>query len=61
MPHRTCPACQRPGRLLESSSMNALVLYYRCDHCGHVWTHDKHNPDGPPRDITGPPKTPQVA
>jgi len=61
MPHRTCPTCQRPGRLLESASANSLVDYYRCDHCGHVWAHDKRNPDAPPRDITLPPSEPKIA
>jgi hypothetical protein len=54
MPYRLCPQCQKPGRLLESSSSIANVLYFRCDDCGHVWTHDKDNPNAPPKDITTP-------
>jgi len=42
--------------LLENSSENSLVDYYRCDRCGHVWANDKRNPDAPPRDIMAPPK-----
>ena len=30
----------------------AVVDYYRCDVCGHVWVHDRHNPDSPPKPIT---------
>ena len=52
MPHRICPHCAEPGRLLQSVSKDAYVEYYRCDKCGHVWTHDKGNPDGPPSDVT---------
>jgi predicted RNA-binding Zn-ribbon protein involved in translation (DUF1610 family) len=61
MPQWTCPTCQRPGRLLESASANSLVNYYRCDRCGHVWAHDKCNPDDPPRDITLRPSAPKNA
>src|SRR5262245_16225597 len=52
MPVRTCPQCQRPGRLLEATSHVSSVEYFRCDACGHVWTYDKRNPDAPPRDVT---------
>jgi hypothetical protein len=54
MPHRICPQCERPGRLLETASQNAWVIYHRCDACGHVWTYDKKDPDAPPRDVTTP-------
>ena len=34
----------------------ALVSYYRCEPCGHVWTVPKNTPDGPPlRHVTTPP------
>lgn len=56
MPHGSCTQCHRPGRLLPSSSEGAVVDYYRCDACGHVWTRDKANPDAKPRDITITPK-----
>jgi hypothetical protein len=52
MSHRSCPQCERPGRLLEAASESAWVLYYRCDGCGHVWTHDKDDVNSPPLDIT---------
>ena len=39
-----CPACRtltpRPV-LLQSSSSDVTVNYYRCDHCAHVWTTTK--------------------
>ncbi len=54
MPHRICLHCQHQGRLLENASQHAYVEYYRCDTCGHVWSHDKKNPDGPPNHITTP-------
>ena len=57
MPHRICPNCHIQGRLLEAASSEAYVEYYRCAKCGHVWTHEKGNPDAPPRDVTLPRKT----
>lgn len=45
MPYRLCPNCRVRGRLLEQTSKDALVEYYRCDKCGHVWTHDKRDPE----------------
>ena len=56
MPVQRCPKCTNPGRLLEHSSTDADVYYYRCDACGHVWSHTKANPGGPARSVT---KTPQ--
>jgi len=52
MPERLCPHCQRPGRFLEAPSRIAMVEYYRCNDCGHVWTYDKNDPDAPPMDVT---------
>ena len=52
MPHRICPQCERPGRLLEAASKQAWVIYYRCDACGHVWVYDKEDCNAPPRDVT---------
>jgi rubredoxin len=52
MPHRICPQCERPGRLLEAASQQAWVIYYRCDACGHVWLYDKEDINAPPRDVT---------
>jgi len=41
MPALPCPACGKlAAKLLEESSKEALVSYYRCD-CGHVWTASK--------------------
>jgi uncharacterized Zn finger protein len=54
MPHRICPQCERPGRLLEAASHAAWVDYYRCDACGHVWTQDKKDLNAPPCDVTVP-------
>ena len=56
MPHRVCPKCLHDGRLLEATSEAAWVAYYRCDNCGHVWTHEKARPDSPPKDVTIEPK-----
>ena len=30
------------ARLLEEASRYAVVCYYRCESCGHVWTVDRH-------------------
>jgi len=57
MPYRVCSQCQRQGRLLEHVSQGAYVDYYRCDHCGHVWSHEKGKPESKPRDVTIPLKT----
>jgi len=54
MPHRLCPHCEHPGRLLEAASRDAWVIYYRCDACGHVWAHDKQDVNSPRRDVTLP-------
>jgi poly(3-hydroxybutyrate) depolymerase len=39
-------------RLLEHVSQDALVEYYRCDECGHIWTHEKANPNSSPKMVT---------
>jgi len=60
MPHRLCSECQKPGRLLVDASQYAAVDYYRCDICGHVWSHQKSDPNGPATPVTkAGPKTPQ--
>jgi Zn-finger nucleic acid-binding protein len=51
MAARICPKCQMPGRHLAATSENAVVDYYRCDGCGHVWAIDKQ---GARRDVTIP-------
>lgn len=34
-----CPVCQcDAARNLEDISKVAVVTYWRCDRCGHVWT-----------------------
>ena len=52
MPHRLCSMCELQGRFLEHVSRDALVEYYRCDGCEHVWTHRKVNPNSPPEPVT---------
>jgi uncharacterized Zn finger protein len=52
MPHRLCATCQVQGRLLEHTSQDALVEYYRCPECGNVWTHEKADPNSPPKPVT---------
>ena len=45
----TCPECGAPApRLLQESSRDAFVNYYRCDQCGTVWNKPK-DADGPIR------------
>ena len=44
MPTRSCPACDCPApRLLDEISTSALVNYFICDACRHVWTTSKQN------------------
>lgn len=42
MPSPSCPACDgESAHLLDEIIKEALVRYYRCDRCGHVWAVDK--------------------
>ena len=53
MPTRPCPDCQHVApRWLDGPSTNAVVDYYRCDHCGHVFSVPKDRPNAPSRDVT---------
>jgi hypothetical protein len=50
---RVCVRCDvAAGEHLDFRSQNAIVDYFRCAICGHVWV--MHNPgrDGTRRDIT---------
>src|SRR4029453_7395290 len=43
--HPGCPQCARMAvRKRDASSEYAIVNYYRCDLCGHVWTTLKDHP-----------------
>src|SRR5262245_30236368 len=42
MEHPACTNCNRAGRLLFSP-VNPEVEYYRCDHCGQLWLHEKYH------------------
>jgi len=43
---RPCPTCgEQAPRLLEESSRDAVVNYYRCEHCGTVWNKPKDAED----------------
>jgi hypothetical protein len=45
MPIRPCPACSTPSpRHMEGISATAVVNYYRCPECFHIWTVDKLDP-----------------
>jgi hypothetical protein len=53
MPNVDCPHCRSSQvRWLPETSQLAVVNYYRCDECGHVWCVSKEQPDGPPIDVT---------
>ena len=56
MPHRSCPTCEKPGRLLPDSSADSVVEYFRCDSCARVWSHRKNDPNSPAKSVTVPPK-----
>ena len=60
MPESPCPICVKAGRVLESSTENSSVTYYRCDYCGHVWSHEKSDPDSLAKAVTDPPKPPRA-
>jgi transposase-like protein len=46
---RSCPHCRHEApRLLDGPSAGALVSYFRCDVCGHVFALRKDNPSVPP-------------
>ena len=48
MVQRRCPLCGQPGRRLADVSKDfSVVDYYRCDPCGHVWWHRKHDAERP--------------
>ncbi len=57
MRHRDCPICHQPGRVLEYSSDDAAVEYYRCDDCWHAWSHDTQNAGAPSSHVTQAPNT----
>jgi hypothetical protein len=45
MPVQPCPACyHQTPRHLHDTSTEAIVNYYRCLTCGHIWTIHKLNP-----------------
>jgi hypothetical protein len=52
MSHRHCPKCAYQGRLLKLAVVSLRVEYFRCDDCGHVWTHRKGDSEAPPEDVT---------
>lgn len=48
-----CPHCQDAvGHPIESTNQLALVDYFRCARCGHVWTEPKPGQHGQRHDIT---------
>lgn len=52
---RYCPLCGRPARVLDvggGSFFGQSVDYYRCNSCGHVWVHDKNDPNAPVIPVT---------
>jgi len=48
-----CPLCLvAEAKFLPASSEAAVVNYYRCASCGHVWTVPKSHPDAQPKPVT---------
>ena len=40
-----CPACyQQTPHHLNETSKDAVLDYYRCLRCGHIWTANKQDP-----------------
>ena len=52
MPHRFCPVCDQPGRLVVDLSEECYVHYYRCDACDHVWSQSELVPNAPAVSVT---------
>jgi uncharacterized Zn finger protein len=53
MVSRPCPTCQHDApRLLQGITEIALVIYYRCNACGTVFSVPKHDPAAPPVIVT---------
>ncbi len=40
VPERRCPSCLHEIRILEFTSADAPVVYYRCPKCEEVWGRD---------------------
>jgi hypothetical protein len=53
-----CPVCSRETSPLPHLSETALVYYFRCDGCRHIWTVDKEDP-AITNDVTPRPSTPK--
>ena len=46
MPIRPCPNCKNPApHIVDRVITDAVVNYYRCDECGHVWNTPKDRPE----------------
>jgi len=60
MPQLLCPVCRIEGTLLEHSSQDAVVDYFRCSRCGRIWTHRKGDPNSLAKDVTEPAKPPKA-
>jgi hypothetical protein len=55
MPRVHCPECQSPQtQWLPDPSRYAVVDYYRCEECHHVWNVRKDQPDAVPKAVTLP-------
>ena len=57
MPHRVCPICEQPGRLVALGKES--VEYYLCEPCEHVWSESRLTPDAPPVSVTPRPAVPR--
>ena len=51
MPHRLCPICNQPGRLVVDIGSES-VEYHLCEPCEHVWSHSKLDPNAPAVSVT---------
>ena len=49
MPAQPCPHCRQPDSKLLHAALTddnaALLSYYQCQHCQHVWSIDARRPD----------------
>ena len=47
-----CQQCNGQSRWLRDASQDAWVDYFRCPHCGNVWTRPKGQSKAPLTQIT---------
>jgi Zn ribbon nucleic-acid-binding protein len=55
-----CSRCQSTDCYCLEWSKDAVIDYYRCNGCGHVWTQPKPGQPGERHDVTSHPSDPKL-